>query len=402
MRIGIDLRPLQAETKHRGIGKSLEFLMKEIARLQIEDDLVFYIDSRVERPEILSIFPKERVIEIRSLSLTRKKYVRSIFNPWQQIKVSSDDIDVLLQYDATMGIPSNIPTVVIFHDLIPYIFHEEEKKLAKEAPLKRRLKNQLAGAAYWQQYNRFLKRYKNASTIIAISEASKNDYMHHFPRFDNQRIVTIPHGVNESFFIKKAQKLSPYLKEKITKPYFLYVGGIDYRKNIMGLVRDFLEARLSHNIQLVLVGKEFSLQEQLDDLGWSKTIGQYPANFKKDIIRPGFIEHDDLIALLSNARAFVFPSRYEGFGMPLLEAMAVGCPVITYGNSSLKEVVGSHGSVISDGESFTPVIKKILTHPDEFLKKIPGARKKAGNFTWSRTSNSIIKELHRYKDTAKK
>lgn len=395
MRIGIDLRPLQAETKHRGIGKSLEFFLKEIATFPLKDHLVLYIDGDTEKPAVLGLFPEAQIIQFNSHSITRKKYIRSIVNPWRPIRVSPNDIDVLLQYDVALGIPKNVPTVVIFHDLIPYLFHDEEKRIARTKSLKRTLKNKLAGTAYWQQYNRFLERYKFASTIIAISESSKNDYKRHLSFPTNQRLTVIPHGVDSSFFVARPQKLSMDLSTKITKPYFLYIGGIDYRKNVAGLLEDFLKVRQSHSAQLVLVGKEFSLQSQLDDLGWANIIDKHP-DFKQDIIRPGFVSHDDLIALLSNASAFVFPSRYEGFGMPLLEAMAAGCPVITYSNSALREVAGTNGTIVSDGESFAPAMKRAITHPDDYAKKVSHARKWAQDFTWHKTANAILQELHRY------
>lgn len=247
MRIGIDLRPLQAETKHRGIGKSLEFFLRELATLTVQDKLVFYIDGNIEKPSILEAFPNTQTITFNSSSLSRKKYIRSVVDPWRPLRVSARDIDVLLQYDVALGVPRNVPVVIIFHDLIPYLFHEEEKENAKTDSLKRTLKNQLAGAAYWQQYNRFIRRYKYASSIIAISEASKNDYINHFPFSKKQHIVVIPHGVDKSFFTNKPKDLSSEIAKKVTKPYFLYIGGIDYRKNIAGLLEDFFTVRQAHD-----------------------------------------------------------------------------------------------------------------------------------------------------------
>lgn len=399
MRIGIDVRPLQAETKHRGIGKSLEFFLKEALPLLKNDEIVFYIDGTITPPPIINLVPNAKIINFNSNPLTRKKVIRSIVNPWRPLTISKNDVDVLLQYDAALGIPNNIPVVVIFHDLIPYLFHKEEVVAAKTESFKRTLKNRLAGSAYWQQYKRFLKRYSNANTIVAISESSKNDYKDHFKIPENQRIITVPHGVDESFFTTKPATISKDLSKKITKPFFIYIGGIDYRKNINGLLGDFLKLRETHDAQLVLVGKEFALQDQLNDLGWQKLMEQKDnKKYEKDIIRPGFVSHEDLIALLNKASALVFPSKYEGFGMPLLEAMAVGCPVITYGNSSLKEVVGKDGVILPEGDSFTNAMKEALDKPDIFAKFTDNAKKRAKTFTWNNTAKAIIKELHHYEN----
>lgn len=395
MRIGIDARSLQAETRHRGIGKSFEFFLQAANGLLRDHDLTFYVDGSLEVPDILRTFSNSKIIYFSSLSLLRKKYIRSIFLPWRALQVNPKDIDVLLQYDASLGVPNNVHSVVIFHDLIPYIFHDKERLATKTNSWRRTLKNRLAGAAYWRQYLRILKRYPRASTIISVSESSKRDYLNHFKKLADQRIVTIPHGVDASFFSKKIPVLSKNISNTITKPYFIYIGGIDYRKNIKLLLNNFTEVRKSYSIQLVLVGKEFSLQDQLNDLGWANLEDSYP-EYISDIIRPGFISHDDLIALLNGAEALVFPSLYEGFGMPLLEAMAVGCPVIAYNNSSLPEVIGPYGKLLQEGASLEGAMIDVINNKSLYSKIAKQARKHALSFTWERTATAIIDELKRF------
>lgn len=403
MRIGIDIRPLQADTKHRGIGKSLEFFLGEALPLLQNDTVIFYVDGRVQAPDIVNLFPEAKLIKYSSAPLTRKKFIRSIVNPWRPLRVSERDVDVVLQYDASLGVPRNVPACVIFHDLIPYLFHKDEVLAARVPSLRRTLKNRLAGTAYWQQYKRFLNNYRHARSIIAISESSRKDYISYLHPAPHQHITVVPHGVDASFFKNTSHKLSKELSSQITKPFFLYIGGIDYRKNINGLLSDFLKARQSHPSQLVLVGKEFSLQEQLNDLGWQKLIKQGTnKHYEHDIIRPGFVSHEDLVTLLHKASALVFPSKYEGFGMPLLEAMAAGCPVITYDNSSLPEVVGTYGTVLPTGTSFAATMKQLLKDPEPFQELAESAKKRAQEFTWKNTATAIIDELHRYRPSEKK
>lgn len=396
MRIGIDLRPLQAETRHRGIGKSLEFFLEAAPPHFVRDNITFYIDGGAVRPEILSLFPNAAIKTFNSPAFTRRKYIRSIVTPWRALQVSKDDIDVLLQYDAALGIPANVPTVTIFHDLIPYLFHEHEKALLKKVSLRRSIKNRLANTAYWHQYLRIIRRYRNAATIVAISDSSKQDYESHFNQPEEQRIVTIPHGVNDSFFSAPKVGLSPSLKRQITKPYFVYVGGIDYRKNVSRLLEDFFIFRESHDAQLVLIGKEFALQEQLNDLGWRDIITKYGSTYEPEIIRPGYVSHDDLITLLHGAEAMLFPSLYEGFGMPLLEAMAAGCPVVTYDNSSLREVVGDTGTLLPDNTSLVEAMSSIMKNRQKYRKLAQEGKVRARSFSWNNTAKEIIKELRRY------
>lgn len=392
MRIGIDARPLQAETKHRGIGKALEFFLRELAKHDSENEVVFYVDGNLPEPDVLQEFPHSRRIIYTSLAVTRKKYIRSIVTPWRALHVNRRDVDVLLQYDAALGVPGTVPSVVIFHDLIPYIFHEQEKKAAITPSRRRTAKNKLAGAAYWQQYLRILKRYRRAKTIVAISETSKHDYTSHLSPAASQRIVVIPHGVDESFFTP-APQLSPALVEQVRKPYFMYVGGIDYRKNIAELLKDFFELRSRHDARLVLVGKEFALQEQLDDLGWSSLMSRY-RNYESDVVRPGFVSHEDLVALLSGSSGLILPSLYEGFGMPALEAMAAGCPVVAYDNSATAEVVSGYGTVLPDGTSFTATMDDILNSPAHYRKLASKAQQHARAFTWTVTVEAVLVELH--------
>ena len=392
MRIGIDARPLQAETKHRGIGKSLEFFLHALVARKTDDEFVFYVDGGLPIPEVVAAFTNARLVTYTSPELTRKKYIRSIIAPWRPIRASRRDIDVLLQYDAALGIPHTVPTVVIFHDLIPYLFHEQEKQAAITPSLRRTTKNKLAGAAYWQQYLRILKKYHHAHTIIAISETSKRDYLEHFPGEHHQRLVVIPHGVDQSFF-QSPHRLSPTLAKTVMGPYFVYIGGIDYRKNIAGLLKDFFELRETHDAKLVMIGKEFALQQQLDDLGWSSLMEQYGA-YESDVVRPGFVSHEDLIALLSASNGLILPSLYEGFGMPALEAMATGCPVVAYDNSATAEIVKGYGTVLPDNTSFTGSMKDLLENPSRYKKIADEARSRAREFTWDHTVDAILKELH--------
>src|SRR5438132_1269401 len=119
MRIGIDARPLQAETRYRGIGKALGFFLEDFRGLLGPDDqVVFYTDPLLPQPPELERFKNHRVISVTSTALGRKKYIRSVLPPFAPIKPRPQDVDVLLQYDAALGVPRSVPTVTMFHDLI--------------------------------------------------------------------------------------------------------------------------------------------------------------------------------------------------------------------------------------------------------------------------------------------
>ncbi len=389
MRIGIDARPLQHETQFRGIGKSLEFLlmaMKDL--LKPSDRLVFYIDAGLPRPKILEHYPDSNVMVVASSNLARKRYVRSVLSSFRPIKPSPKNIDVLLQYDATFGVPQSVPTVVLFHDLIPYLFRDQEKKLP--AAGMRRVKNSLAGKLYWQKYLRTWKQYKRASAILAISQSSRNDFLQHIASGRTPSVSVVHLGTGQ---FHNAGNASPKIRSLVKDPYLLYVGGIDFRKNVIGLLETFFRLKQKYpRLKLVTVGKEFGLEDQLGDLGWFKLLRQNKA-YAKDVIAPGYIEPADLHHLYTHASAFVFTSRYEGFGLPVLEAMQAGCPVVAYDNSSIPEVAGDAALLVPDGTAIEPAIEQVLKDKKLRATLIAKGKHQAAKFTWEKTAHETLQVL---------
>jgi glycosyltransferase involved in cell wall biosynthesis len=395
MKIGIDARPLQHETQYRGIGKSLEFFLLALPDcLKPDDSLVFYVDSGLPQPKVLTHFPNSRVVTVPTTRLGRKRYFRSFLQSFRPLKPNANDVDVVLQYDASFGVPKNVPTVVSFLDLIPVLFRGQEK----QRPVKglRKGKDALARNLYWNKYLRVLELYKNASKITAISQASKDDLLKHFKDIRPDDVIVVYLGVNK---LAEAGAPSAKIKKVASEPYLLYVGGIDIRKNIIGLLEAFYQLKPNHpKLRLVMVGKEFELKDRLEDLGWFTLLDSKP-EFASDVIIPGFISHDDLVYLYQQTEAFVFPSRYEGFGLPVIEAMDAGSPVVAYKNSSIPEVAGDAALLVKDGEPLAPSIEKLLNDPVLHKKLVAKGRKQAAKFSWH---NTAIKTLEILRQAAKK
>lgn len=389
MKIGIDARPLQHETQYRGIGKSLQFLLEALKpQLGSGDSLVFYLDKGLPKPQLLEDFADAKIITMPTARLGRKRYWRSFLASFKPLNPSRKDVDVVLQYDASFGVPKNVPCVVVFHDLIPYLFRGQEK----QRPVKglRKGKDALARNLYWQKYLKVLKTYKNAAKIIAISESSKLDLLSYISGVSADNIAVIPHGAN---FDKPSGKASLKIKKLAADPYLLFVGGIDIRKNIIGLLETFYQLKPAHpDLKLILVGKEFELSDRLEDLGWFSLLNKNP-DYAKDVIKPGFVSHDDLAYLYSQADAFVFPSRYEGFGLPVLEAMGAGCPVVAYDNSSIPEVAGDAALIVKDGQPLAPVVEKLLSQPKLRQELVAKGYKQINKFSWPKTANKTLEIL---------
>jgi len=298
-----------------------------------------------------------------------------------------------LQYDAYLGVPTSVPSVVVFHDLIPYLFRGAEKQ--EPATGLRKYKNALAGYLYWKKYLRTLRQYKRATKIIAISESSKRDYLEYLGYHKPGDVTVIYHGVGG---FHEPGKPSAQAEQLAAKPYLLYVGAIDYRKNVVGLLQAFYDLKPDFpELRLLAVGKEFALHDQLGDRGWFKLLNSKP-EYANDVLTPGFVGHDDLIWLYQHAAAFVFASRYEGFGLPVLEAMQAGCPVVAYRNSSIPEVAGDAALLADDGDVIAPVIRRLLSDDSLRQKLIASGKEQVKKFTWDTTAGQTINVLN---DTAR-
>lgn len=184
-----------------------------------------------------------------------------------------------------------------------------------------------------------------AKKIITVSEFTKNDLLSKF-KVDAKKIVVTYEGVanlakgRDSLFVAKLNNQEILAEHHIGKNFLLYVGNAYPHKNLESLIRVF--GKLYPNfpdLRLVLVGKADYFYSRLEDYARSLNLWQ-KNNVNSPIIFPGYVPDAQLEVLYSEARAYVFPSLYEGFGLPPLEAMAKGCPVVSADSSSLPEILG--------------------------------------------------------------
>ncbi len=231
---------------------------------------------------------------------------------------------------------------------------------------------------------------KRADKIIAISEATKMDILKFYPKTKKEKIKVIYHGVDKEFFSKKVSSEKTkkiFKKHGIKNDYLLYVGALQPRKNLEILVEAFEKLKKAGNkkIQLVLVGAPaWKTEKLLARIENSK--------FKKDIILTGKVSFEDLPILYQKAKVFVFPSLYEGFGIPILEAWASEVPVIVADNSSLKEI-GGEGVLkfkASDSNELLEKVNILLKRgiiKEELIKK---GTKKLNEFSWEKCARETL------------
>lgn len=216
-----------------------------------------------------------------------------------------------------------------------------------------------------------------AARVIAISNATRDDLIRRY-RVPAAKIHVIPHGVDEAF--------RPLPKEEVTaaldriglrQPYVLFVGTLQPRKNIPRLIAAFhLMADENPALLLVLAGTRGWLAEQID-----AAIADSP--HRDRIMLPGHVADGDLPALYSGACAAALPSLYEGFGLPVLEAMACGTPVVVSDRGSLPEVAGSAGIMVDpiDPASIAAGLRCALD-PSERSARVEAGLRHAAAFSW--------------------
>lgn len=179
---------------------------------------------------------------------------------------------------------------------------------------------------------------RRADKIIAVSESTKNDILEFFPEIPSSRIRVIHHGFDDAFFGTRlsVEELRLLLTSYSLLPgqYVLYVGALQPRKNLVRLIEAFdIAKKTIPDMKLVLAGEPAWLADEIFE-------ARDQSVYKEDIVMTGAVSFDHLRALYQGARFFVFPSLYEGFGLPILEAFASHTPVLTADNSSLLEVGG--------------------------------------------------------------
>ncbi|HLG50048.1 MAG TPA: glycosyltransferase family 1 protein [Chloroflexota bacterium] len=269
------------------------------------------------------------------------------------------------------------PTVVTVHDLVPLIRPEYRRTAAQRL------------------YTALVARgLQSARRIITDSSASAQD-LESLLGIAPSRIRIIPLGV-DSRFQPLATRTDHALADRvladhgIDRPYFLYLGGLDQRKNVALLVRAFHRLKRETNLPhlLVIAGAIRSA----DDLFYDPRPDLQRLGLVEDTRLPGPVTDVEARALLARATAFVFPSLYEGFGLPPLEAMACGTPVICSNASSLPEVVGDAGLLFDprDEAALTAHLARLAR--DAELRRELGTRgrERATHFTWERTVAATI------------
>jgi glycosyltransferase involved in cell wall biosynthesis len=260
--------------------------------------------------------------------------------------------------------------VVTIHDVFPYIYPKTSTTLD------------------WLIYRYWLPlALRRVDAVITDSQNSKIDILRHLP-VNNEKITVIPAAASECYLPLPENEVSPVLQRHgIQRPYILYVGSIEPRKNLMRLLQAYARLRgAGQQWRLVIVGaRNVWLSNPLIEV-------IQKLNLESWVQFTGYVSEEDLPALYNAADLFAFPSLYEGFGLPVLEAMACGTPVVTSHRSSLPEVTGDAAVLVDpyDIDAIATAMLKILTDPILAENLHARGMQRAKEFSWERTARETL------------
>jgi glycosyltransferase involved in cell wall biosynthesis len=359
VRIGVDVRSLSEPVT--GIGRYTLSLLEEML-LDKSHEWVLYS----HRPILHGKWGMQNVT-IRTLSFP--KWVRGLYVPWSQfilpLWVKQDDIDIFWSpaHSLPRYLPKSIASVVTIHDLV-----------WRHAP------------ETMKSFSRFLDAkfmpdaIKIADQVIAVSESTERDLVSEIPEAKGK--VKVIYEANSLDFVDFSKKF-----DKVDGEYILFVGTLEPRKNLARLVKAYsmLSESLRNKFSLVIVGGKGWGNENLELI-----IDQL--NIKKFVKFFGYLSNDELVNVYSNAYLFVMPSLYEGFGLPLLEAMNFGVPVVTSNNSSMPEV-GGDAAILVDPNNVVSIkngIESVVLNPKVRTELSYNGFERSKLFSWNKASKETI------------
>ena len=365
MKVSIDARGINLY-KGSGIGTYTENLLIELLNIDNKNNYsIFWAGENYENYKKYN----------SKIIFTSKKHGTFYENYYYPNYIEENNID--LHHIPQNGIGLNelytTPVIVTIHDLIPYILPET------------------VGRGYLERFLRDMPLIvNNSKAILTVSEYSKNDIIKFFPSVNSNKIFVTPLAANKNYKPLNKFNCIDYLKNKysIDYPFILYIGGFSTRKNVKELIIAFnkIQKSLKKDYKLVLCGSIRDEGIKLQELCKELLIDD-------KVIFTGFVPDDDLPIFYNAAELFVYPSLYEGFGLPPLEAMSCSTPVITSNLTSIPEVTNDCAMLINplyNDELSSSMIN--LLNSDSLLQEY--SQKGYNNslkFNWKNTAISTLK-----------
>lgn len=342
-----------------GIGKYTQYICRELEkRNDVELNCIRYSYNKKNR------------------KMLRIKYLKYINSYQYMKKFKNNSWAIYTNYTIPFIRKKDVKYVSVIHDLVAFLYPDMLPK-------------------FYRIYNQKMIKYAvyNSDAIITVSNSVKNEILKMFPDIKIP-ILVVNNGVD--FSIKEENIRNSYTNLKLQnvcdKKYFLFVGTIEKRKNIGVIIKAFIELKKKYNIandyKLVLAGRMgFGSEDYVEMVNNS--------NCTEDIIFTGYINDEDRNKLYVNSKAFIFPSIYEGFGVPQIECMSCGIPIILSDIPVNNEVSGEYGVYfkLNDVNDLTSKMLLFIENKIDVSKKREIAKKKIKQYDWKDITNKMVIDL---------
>ena len=355
MRVAIDTRKIH----DFGIGTYIRNLLRQLARIDRDNEYVL-LCREADLGIAAQLGPNFRSVREPSPNYSLREQIHV---PWV-LRRERPDVYHAPHYILPAAVRCR--SVVTIHDCIHLMFPQYLPNKAAYA---------YARASMWAAARR-------SDCILTVSEASKKDILHLF-NVKPEKIVVVYNAIDEHFSTSPSDEHVARVRERyqLDHKFVLYVGNIKPHKNLVRLIEAFSQLRRTHDdLKLLIIGDEISKLPALRRAVHSHKL-------HKHVRFLGYLKDDTLTVLYRLASVFVFPSLYEGFGLPPLEAMASGTPVVTSNVSSLPEVTGDAAVLVDpyDVESIEDGMRRVIDDPVLAATLRRKGLQRAREFSWERT-----------------
>lgn len=365
MRIAVNTRFLLAG-QLEGYGYFLYETLKRITAAHPDHEFIFIFDRPYDRRFVFS----GNIIPVVTGPPARHPLLWKL---WYDVRVPSVlkkyRADLFVSCDGYCSLSAGIPQCMVVHDLA--FLHYPS----------------FIPASHLFYYRRYLPRFlKRAESIATVSAFSKKDILAHYPVREEK--LNIVYSAAKPLFRPLGYEAREAVKNKYSggREFFLYTGAIHPRKNLLNLLKAFsiFKKKQKSNLKLVLAGRlAWKYQSFVEALRTYK--------YREDVIMTGYLPEEELAGLTGAAYAMVYVSLWEGFGVPVLEAMRCGVPVISSSGSAMEEIAGE-AALYANPESFHEIAEcMIRIYKDENLRQrlVDLGRRREQEFTWDRTASLL-------------
>ena len=398
MRIVLDLQGAQSESRFRGIGRYSLALAEEIARQADQHQVWLALSGRFPdsleslRAAFADLIPPERICvfelpgPVAELDLTNawRMQAAELLREHFLVDLSPDVVHVSTLFEglgnevvASVGrLDMTVPTAVTLYDLIPML----------------RPDSYLAEPRRKRYYLRRAQSLKRADLLLAISESSRREAIEAL-QIPGSRIVNVGAGLDPCFW---PTEVSPEAKTvlmsrfKLQRPFVLFAGGLEPRKNLEGLIAAFalLPRELRTSCQLAVVGQLLEEEQRI-----IASLGRQQGLNQDEVVCLGYASDEDLRLLYSICALFVLPSLHEGFGLPALEAMGCGAPVIGSSTTSIPEIIDRKDALFDPTEprDIASRLTEVLSNAKLRQNLTDWGRERAKAFTWEDCADKALR-----------